>query len=212
MPMKIRQNVTNGFRSKANILLQGLQDAIPLAGEVVRDGIIQTTLVGIGDGDTSFKPYSKAYQQLIDAVGGKPNGGVDLRGIFLKQGYKGGKVRKFKNAQREAARQRRALAKGIGRVGYVQVTAGGKSFIVKTPPTRQRRGLIDPQSEMSADLIKITAQKTGFRLDYVPRQFDYMQKHNETRPWFSTNKTPIKAAFASVLASVFKALIRNFNA
>jgi hypothetical protein len=209
MPMRVRHDVTSAFRKKADDLRKGIQALIPLAAEVVRDGIIQTTLAGIGANDAPFKPYSPAYQALIDSVGGKPSGGVDLRGIFVKEGAK--KTRTFKDPKREAKRQRNALAKGIGRRAFVQVSIGDTTFTAQTKPTRPRMGLVDPQSEMSADLIKITVTANGFRLDYSPRQRDYMTKHNETRPWFSTAKTPIKAAFAEVLRVGFRALIQNFN-
>lgn len=212
MPMRVRHDVTSAFRRKAEALMKGIQELIPVAAEVTRDGIIQTTLAGIGANDTPFAPYSPRYQALIDSVGGKPGGVVDLRGVFLKEGYPGGKVRRFKDAKREAKRQRNALAKGAGRRAFVQVTIGDNTFTAQTKPTRPRMGLIDPQSEMSADLIKITVTAHGFRLDYSPRQRDYMTKHNETRPWFSTAKTPIKAAFSEVLRIGFRALIQNFNA
>lgn len=205
--MKIRQGVTADFKKKCKAIIDGIQEALPIAGEVTRDEIVRTTLAGIGKDDEPFAPYSKAYQTLIDAVGGKPGGVVNLRGVFLKRDYKGGKP-KFKNEKRESAYQRRL---GYGRRAFVQVSFGEKSFLIQTPPTRPQKGLIDPQSEMSADLIKVTVQKTGFRLDYTPRQKDYMLYHNDTRVWFSVEKTAVRAALASVLATVFKALIRNFN-
>jgi hypothetical protein len=210
MPLKINENVSRAFRGKCDALLQGIQDAMPIAGEAVRDAIVQTTLAGIGAGDAPFKAYSPGYQALIDSVGGKPGGVVNLRGVFLKPGYKGG-TKRFKDRTRELSRQRRALQRGAGRRAFVHVVIGSRSFIAKTKETRPQRGIIDPQSEMSADLIEVVVKKTGFTLIYHPRKTDYMVTHNETREWFSTDKAAVKAALASVMAQVFRALVRQFN-
>jgi hypothetical protein len=208
MPVTINESVSIDFANRAGAFMQGLKDALPLVGEVARDEVIRTTLVGIGKGDAPFKPYSPSYQALIDAVGGKPGGVVNLRGIFVK---KGAKQFRFKDAAREAKRQRRALTRGAGRRAYVQISAGGRSFVAMTQPTRPQMGLVDPQSEMSADLIDIRVSGDSVSLQYHPRQHDYMIGHNDTRPWFSLEKSAVKGAVAEALKHIFVALIHSFN-
>jgi hypothetical protein len=217
MGVKQNLNVSSAFRGKCKAFMDGIRQSFPLVGEVARDAIVQTTLAGIGEGDSSFAQYSKLYQEQLDAVGGKPSGVVDLRGIFVKdQRYGKTRTRRFKNPTREAARVKRARARGEGRQAFVLVTIGKTSFIARTKVTRARKGLLDPESEMSTDLIRIIAMPNGIRLEYRPRHESYMINHNEgdgvvKREWFSVNKTPVKAAVSSTLATIFRALIRSFN-
>jgi len=217
MPVTQNVNIANAFRGKCDAFMQGIRQGFPLVGEAAANAIVQTTLAGIGEGDAPFAPYSESYQAQLDAVGGKPSGVVDLRGIFVKDSrYKKGRTRRFKDATKEAARVKRARARGEGRIAFVQVTIGDRSFIAQTKATRARKGLVDQQSEMSADLIHVLATPNGIRLEYRPRHDSYMVNHNEgdgvpKREWFTVQKTPVKAAVSATLVTIFRALIRSFN-
>jgi hypothetical protein len=208
MPVIIRN--TKAFAEKISIFTQGDEQAFEEIGKDAARMIVQTTLAGIGEDDAPFKPYSESYQKLLDHVGGKPSGIVDLRGIFY---HKGRGPKRFKDPARERKRQRRALEKGGGRRAFMQVTLGGRTFLVTTQLTRPRLGLVDPQSEMSADLISVRVTKTGFRLVYQPRRADetYMLTHQQDRPWFTVNKTAVAAVIFDGLRAYFKAKVRRWN-
>src|SRR5205809_3386791 len=167
MPVIIRP--TKAFSEKISVFTSGDEEAFAAIGKDAARMIVQTTLAGIGEDDEPFKEYSESYKRLLEHVGGKPSGTVDLRGVFY---HKGRGPKRFKDPAREQQRQRRALAKGGGRRAFMQVEVGGRTFLVTTQLTRPRLGLIDPQSEMSADLIKVRVTKTGFRLVYQPRRAD----------------------------------------
>jgi len=200
-----------GFRWKNPQLVQRLGSRLQLlvsdfgpdvkeAGSIMADEIVRTTLAGIGDGDQPFREYSPAYRALIESVGGKASGVVDLRGVFEKRAPKGGEY------------SRTARSRGAGRRAYVEISAGGRRFFARTKRTRPRLGLVDPQSEMSRDLI--TVEVTGAaraKIVYKPRAQSYMILHNEDRKWFSVNKTAVQAAGVYTLQQLFAARCDAFN-
>lgn len=62
---------------------------LEFVGQALIEPIITSTLAGIGEDDQPFAPYSRRYLDLINAVGGKPGGVVNLRGIFYPKWARG---------------------------------------------------------------------------------------------------------------------------
>lgn len=196
----------NRIKGKLTGLLANMRPDHQFIGEAAAVAIVQTTLAGIGAGDAPFAPYSASYKELIDAVGGKPRQTVDLRGLFYHDGQK---------------RSRSKQNRGQGRRAFVTrafaiFPQGGHdnrliSFQAKTAETRPQRGLTDPLSEMSLDLIHVEATDDGLTVFYEPRQHDYMLAHQETRPWFSANKSAVRAAIASAVQTVIGARVQWAN-
>lgn len=187
---------------------------LKMVGQAGAEAIVRTTLAGIGEDDQGFTPYSKAYQEVVDAVGGKPQGGVNLRGLF----YHGGQKRK--RYRSEAAR----LREREGRQAFVSVTFGTRglmlggqgllsSFTARTGVTRPARGVTDPLSEMSLDLIRVDATHDSISLRYVPRSKPYMIRHHNgdskmpRRPWFTLKRAACVAGMHKVLRLVVRARI-----
>lgn len=81
------------WRQRVASIFSDLAPDLKLVGELAAEAIVRTTLAGIGAGDTAFAPYSPAYQAMIDAVGGKPQQTVNLRGLFYHEGQKRVKYR-----------------------------------------------------------------------------------------------------------------------
>jgi hypothetical protein len=195
------------IKAKLATMFAGMEDELKFAGEQAAEGIVQATLAGVGENDSPFAPYSKSYQDLIDAVGGKPQGVVNMRGVFLKEGQKDVKYRSA--ARRQAAR--------AGRRAYVTVRAGGSEFTARTRPTRTARGLNDSLSEMSLDLITVEATDTSLRLTYSPRDDSYMIQHNDgtgkapQRKWFTLNRSNVKAQLVDAFATAIRARVARFN-
>jgi hypothetical protein len=180
---------------------------LTLVGEVAAEAIVRTTLAGIGEGDTPFKQYSQAYQELIDSVGGKPQQTVNLRGLFYHKGQKRAKFRseasrrKFREGRQAfigirflMSRRARRLS-GLGRRrgdifdtlnrmkrDYERGRRGARAiamFQAKTGVTRPARGIEDRLSEMSLDLIKVQATDFSIQIIYRPRSKSYMIRHNQ---------------------------------
>lgn len=200
--------ITRDVRSLAARLRKLVDDFTPelkQAGDVAADQIVITTLQGLAQGDVPFKPYSKSYQELIDAVGGKPSGVVDLRGIFVHAGKKEKTPKQI---------SRNLLQKGGGRKSFVYITVakGKKTILVRTRQTRARFGMNDKASEMSRDLITVVAEKQRVKLIYKPREKNYMIEHQKTRPWFSVNKAAVRNNVFETIKILFAARIAEFNA
>jgi hypothetical protein len=177
------------------------------AGKAAAVAIVQSTLAGIGAGDQPFAPYSESYQKLLDSVGGKPQGTVNLRGVFLHSGQKNPNFR---------SAERRRLS-GADRRAYITFTARGKSITAKTPVTRPALGAIDPLSEMSLDLISVVVNNPTVTIRYTPRAADYMIAHNEgtgrapQRQWFSLDKEIVRGALIGILRQAQTRHVENFN-
>lgn len=212
MGMHVDAGDEQRIKDKARRFFEGFADDLKLAGEVARDEIVRTTLAGIGAGDASFRPYSASYQARLDAVGGKAQQTVNLRGVFYPPGT-GPKPTKRDKASPAAmaAFERRLLAKGALRRAYVTVQAGGRTFQAQTGTTRPAVGLTDKLSEMSADLITVQTTDESLTLIYTPRARDYMVQHQDTRPWFSANKRAVAAAMVQVVRTALEARAQWFN-
>lgn len=77
---------------------------------------------------------------------------------------------------------------------------------------RPARGILDPDSEMSTDLIPVEeAGPASVKLSYRPRNKQYMVKHQDTRPWFSLNKTSVVSAVFDVLTKILTRRADKFN-
>jgi hypothetical protein len=185
------------FREAVDGIFDDFDADLKFIGEQVAAAIIQTTLAGLGENDGPFKQYSPKYKELIEAVGGKPGGVVNLRGVF----YHDNKSRRVSKT---------SLRKGGGRRAYVLLTFGGRSFIARTRQTRPQSGLIDKESEMSLDLIEIKvpplANPTVF-LIYRARKIPYMVKHNETRRWFTLKKSAVRGAAIETMRTLLAARV-----
>ena len=194
--------------AKLSEFFTGFAEDMKATGEAAAAAIVQTTLAGIGAGDQPFRPYSPAYQERLNAVGGKPQQTVNLRGLFYHAGY-GPKLPEDKGKRIKA--EKRLLGKGALRGSYVTVTAGGRTFQARTGITRPQLGLTDHASEMSLDLIKVEATDTTVTLKYEPRTRDYMIEHQKTRPWFSADKAAVQAAALNTLRTALAARVAWFN-
>lgn len=216
MGVKIKRDV----RSLANRLRTLVDDFTPemkIAGEAAADEIVRTTLSNKADGDKPFAEYSKSYQELLDAVGGKPSGHVDLRGVFLPKG---------KRQRTPKGVSKNLLQKGGGRKAYIFITVakGKKTILVQTRQTRARQGLEDKNSEMSRDLITVVAfpgikaEHQRVKLIYRPRRKNYMIVHQRgegkmpQRKWFSVNKIAVRTAAIATMKHLFAARVAEFNA
>ena len=190
---------------KLDQLFGNLESDMQLAGEAAAEAIVATTLAGVADGDQPFAPYSAVYQKRIDAVGGKPHQVVDLRGLFYKRFARRKQYRS--NAARVRERADRAAGRAIHSTGNVRAQ----------DVTRPSLGILDPRSEMSVDLIHVDPTDSGLELRYSPREVEYMIRHNNgdekmpRRPWFSLNKTAVKAAIQKTLELCWKERIRRFK-
>lgn len=215
--MSVNQDAEVALRAQQRFaqFTAGLQEDLELVGAEAADEIVKTTLQGKGEGGELFAAYSASYQALLDSVGGKPGGVVDLRGIFYPPGKEPNRPNRRKGSKafaREAERSRRALRRGVGRRAFVRIAIGGRTFFAQTRPTRPRRGITDPLSEMSRDLIHVIATDTSFTLEYRPREKSYMVEHQKTRPWFTLNKPTVTAIVRAFLIALFKARVNAFNA
>lgn len=204
------------LKRKLNGLLSDLKEDVEFIGGIVAEEIIRTTLAGIGKGDQPFAPYSGYYSEVIAKLGGKTRQTVDLRGI-IDQGV----TRQTDSKGRRGKKPRRDPQKTI-------VSGWAGTFELQRRPDR---GLTDPTSEMSLDLIKVTGTQSGScSIVYTPRAQPYMIKHQTgaldvdappwwpkpkmslpARPWFSADKAAVKAAATNAARTVIAARIQWFN-
>lgn len=193
----------NGIGDKVGALFADFERDLQEVGEVAADEIVRATLAGLGEFSVPFKPYSKGYKELIESVGGKPNGVVNLRGLFWHDQKKKRRVSKT------------SLSKGGGRRAYIWVNVGGRRFLARTKITRPQRGLIDPDSEMSRDLIEIkVVAKDKIKLIYRPRKpgESYMiDPHQQTRKWFTIERQSVRAAIVDTMRRLLEARVLAFN-
>lgn len=208
--MPTKNTISPQIRNVRNRLLHAFDNMgedLKFAGEAAAEAIVVTTLAGIGEGDAPFAPYSRAYQEVLDAVGGKMRGTVDLRGIFYHAGQK--RVRYRSEARRRQYRE--------GRQAYIRVAFGNLSFTARTGVTRPAKGIIDPLSEMSRDLISVVATDYNLKITYTARSEPYMIAHQEgsgrapKRVWFTLNKTKVREALLSSIRTAIAARVNWFN-
>lgn len=195
------------IKAKLQEIFGGMSTDLQDAGEVGADQIIVTTLAGIGEDDQQFASYSEAYLEEINAVGGKPRGNVDLRGLFYKDGQK---------------RYRGKKDLGQGRRSYISraFNALGKkvAFQARTKETRPQRGVEDKLSELSRDLITVEATDDLLRLIYDPRESPHMIAHQRgengmpKRVWFTLRKKAVWEAMVSRFKQGLIERIAIFNA
>src|SRR5689334_3804877 len=102
MPTKDGSADFDRVRNKLAGLLSHMQPDLEFIGGIGAAAIIQTTLAGIGENDQPFEPYSPAYKELIDSVGGKPRQVVDLRGLFYHDGQRRSRGKKDRGQGRRA--------------------------------------------------------------------------------------------------------------
>jgi hypothetical protein len=228
------------IKEKIRTFFADMGPDLKLVGEVMAEAIVRTTLAGIGENDAPFAPYSPAYQEYIEAVGGKPQQTVSLRGLFYKAGQKRAKLGDKARLRLREGRQafigrsfvtrlrprlgrgtvaKRARAGGLDFFQSIGAAAprGVAKFTAKTGVTRPARGVTDKLSEMSLDLIKIEAADDSLRLIYTPRERDYMVTHQKgegkmpRRVWFSFKKAAVMAAGIRVMTVILSARALNFN-
>lgn len=230
--------------NKVALFFKDFDQDIKLVGEVAAEGIIRTTLAGIGEGDQPFAEYSQAYKELIESVGGKPQQTVNLRGLFYHAGQKRVKFKSEKRRQlfREgrqafvgvrftlARRARKSAAavganKAGGNIFKTLGKMGGKArgpkgialFTARSGITRPTRGVTDPLSEMSLDLIKVTATVDKLTITYTPRVKPYMIFHQEgrtpqpMRKWFTINRAAVRAAMLRTMQMCLESRALQFN-
>jgi hypothetical protein len=172
---------------------------------------VQTTLAGIGEKDQPFAPYSPAYKEQIDSVGGKPRQVVDLRGLFYHKGQK------RSGSKRNLGQGRRGVVKRAFQRDTRSKFQTPSIVSFRTAETRPQRGIIDPLSEMSLDLIKVESTNDRLTIEYEPREKDYMILHNKgdgklpQRKWFTANKTAVRAAILQATSTVIQARVEWFN-
>jgi hypothetical protein len=216
---------------KAAGMFANFADDVKLAGEVGAEAIVRTTLAGIGANDEAFAEYSAAYRELIDSVGGKPQQTVNLRGLFYHAGQERVKFKSEKQRQRfregrrayvnlRFAQRNKAKAKIFAAVrgfGKPATRLRVAAFTARTALTRPARGITDPLSEMSLDLIKVDATDKRLVLEYTPRKKPYMIYHqkgegkNPRREWFSIQKQAVIGAMMHVMAECMAARALQFN-
>lgn len=214
---------TDGFDRVDDKLARFFDNMAPdlkLVGETGAEAIVRTTLAGIGEDDEAFAPYSRVYQEIIEAVGGKPQQTVNLRGLFYHEGQQRKRYRSDASRQRE----------GEGRQAYIGVrfdartldsqAAGGRAqidFTARTGVTRPQLGLTDPRSEMSLDLIRVESTDDSLSIIYSPREKPYMVSHQTgsgnapARPWFSVRKRAVWEAMHATMATIIKSRGQWFN-
>ena len=84
-------------------------------------------------------------------------------------------------------------------------------FTARTGVTRPARGINDPLSEMSIDLIKVIAENQLLRIIYTARKTPYMITHNRgegkmpKRTWFTLEKAAVKATIIKGFEIIIKA-------
>lgn len=210
--------------ARVRAFFANFKEDMQLAGDAAARGIVQTTLAGIGERDEAFAPYSAEYKALLAAVGGKQRGVVDLRGIFYPDGKGPRGMAALRKFQARAARRR----DGAGRSAFVQVAAisaqpgalgvSGRTFFARTKLTRPQRGLTDPLSEMSLDLLKVEATDRGFKIVYRPRKKPYMIAHQKNPPkgtprrvWFTLDKKAVGAGVRNSMKQILRARAAWFN-
>jgi hypothetical protein len=215
----IRVNLEDKARIERKIrgMFSGMADDFQEVGKVGAEGIVRTTLAGIAEGDAAFPAYSKAYQELLAAVGGKSRQVVDLRGVFYPSGA-GPRGLNTPNLALRSKRSRSYLKRGATRQAYITVTLpGGRTFLAKTKLTRPALGLTDKLSEMSLDLIQVETTDTTLRIIYEPRRKAYMVWHQEgrgnlpVRKWFSVQKAGVWFAMVDALERLIAARVAWFN-
>lgn len=231
MPVTYNPDDFKRLSQKALTLFADMAPDIRLVGEVAAEAIVRTTLAGIGANDEPFAPYSPAYKAMIEAVGGKPQQVVNLRGLFYHAGQKRVTFKSEKQRQRfREGRQafigvRFALRNKAKQRLFRAVTGEGRAgkplrqaaFTARTGITRPARGVTDPLSEMSLDRITVEATDTRLTLTYTPRAKDYMVGHNNgtgrapQREWFSFNKQAVLHAMMHVLAECMAARSLQFD-
>lgn len=197
MGIKYDRSKWERFRHGVETLFDDFDQDLEFVGEQVAAAIIQTTLAGIGENDQPFKDYSPSYKDTLEAVGGKPGGVVNLRGVFFHD----------TKTHKTSATSRR---KGAGRRAFIFVTIGSRRFVARTRQTRPQVGLTDKNSEMSLDLIEIKipplATPTVF-LRYHPRAIAYMIKHNDTRRWYTLKKSAVRGAAIETMKTLLAARV-----
>lgn len=209
MPYVIPTADFERIAGKVEIFFEGFREDLELAGKAGTEAVIRTTLAGLGEDDQPFQGYSASYQRQLDSVGGKAQGVVTLRGVFEHSDATRG--------QRQSNRDRRNVKRGAGQRGTVTITTGGRTFQARTAITRPQRGVTDPQSEMSLDLLKVEATDTKLTIRYEPRKQPYMIYHqrgegkNPRRPWLSAKKEAVWGGMMSIVKAAIKARARWFN-
>lgn len=215
MGARIKPEDVARIRAKFAGLLSDMKPDLEFAGESAADAIVQTTLAGLGEDDKPFQPYSPAYDELIQSVGGKPRGNVDMRGIFYHAGQKRYKGKK------DLGQGRRANVN----VGFAKrhtsdsLTPDLVNFTARTAETRPMRGMTDSLSAMSRDLIKIEATDISLKIIYEPRNASesYMIDHNEgkgkqpKRTWFTWKKAAVQGAVMNAVETLIRARVAWFN-
>lgn len=258
MPLEYNPNDFNDLKTRISSIFSEIKPDLELIGKIVAETIVRTTLAGIGEGDQAFAPYSAQYQALIDAVGGKPQQTVNLRGLFYHKGQKRVKFRSEARRQqfregrraivqvhftlaRRAQKQTREYRKagGLGLTELLRHATGVRRsngprsqfasvrklkgdtraagqrglaiFQAKTGLTRPAKGVTDPLSEMSLDLIKVVVAGEQMKIIYTARKDGYMIVHNEgsnkmpKRKWFTLDKAAVKAALVFGFETILKA-------
>lgn len=76
---------------------------------------------------------------------------------------------------------------------------------------RPDRGVVDPESEMSAHLIRVESDGRTLTLTYESSGRQYMFAHQETRPWFGIDDDATQQAIMDRLAEMVEQRVRNFN-
>jgi hypothetical protein len=262
MPLDFNPDQFNSAKARIASIFADIIPDLELVGKLAAEAIVRTTLAGIGEGDQAFVPYSKAYQAIVDAVGGKPQQTVNLRGLFYHSGQKRVKFRSEARRQqfregrqafvgvqftlsRRAQRLTRAYRKAGGSTlaamlhaavnergstggrrskfasinklrGLPSLPAAPKGlalFTARTGITRPAKGVTDPLSEMSLDLIKVVVANEQMKIIYHARKRGYMVTHNNgeghmpRRKWFSLDNAAVRAAILRGFEIILKARI-----
>jgi hypothetical protein len=196
------------IKAKLEGVFAGMKDDLKEAGEVAADLIVSNTLAGKGEDDQPFAPYSQAYLEEINAVGGKPQGTVNLRGVFYQDGQKRYPGKKDLGQGRRAYIGRAFTAKG-----------NAVQFQARTKETRPQRGVVDKLSELSRDLIEVEVTDwQKMKIIYTPRSSPHMIAHQRgengmpKRVWFTAKRQSVWTAMMDRLKQGFIERIQRFNA
>jgi hypothetical protein len=142
-----------------------------------------------------------------------------MRGIFYHEGQKRKRYRSETSRQRERADRRAFVSVAFASRALNLGGAGvGAAFTARTAVTRPALGVRDPRSEMSIDLIHVTATDRKITIEYRPRKDSYMIAHQEgkvrgapKRVWFTADKRAVWAGMLSVIKLALRARAARFN-
>ena len=93
---------------------------------------------------------------------------------------------------------------------------GAKPGVIRRA-TRAPGGVVDPESELSADLIHVSVEAGRITLNYRPRSSPHMVVHQAggghmpQRVWFTLERPAIKESVRDMVEAILGRYVRHFN-